>query len=316
MCFAAAPALAFPSTRLVYVRAKGTERCPDESVVRVEVTQRLGYDPFFLWAERTIVVRINRDGKALQALIELLDAKGNVQGARRLRETTDCEELVRSIALAISIGLDPEASTPTPLERRDADRELPAPATSAAVSPPPPAPSAAAAMPTASKAARAELPARAAYALEVVTNGGVFTGVGWAPRVVVGASVALGAAMGPLSVSLEGRAHLPGSRGGVQVDVLTASVVPCVASGIVFGCGLGIGGRIHANGSRHESARFLGIGARVGVRWPVFRRTWARVFVDGVVPSDRTTVAASGLPVWQLPPVTGSLSIDVESHLW
>ena len=47
----AAPAMATPSTRLTYQRAAGTEHCPEEPVLRRAVEQRLGYDPFFPWAD-------------------------------------------------------------------------------------------------------------------------------------------------------------------------------------------------------------------------------------------------------------------------
>ena len=45
----------FPSSRFVYARGEGAELCPDEAQVRLAVAARLGYDPFFPSAEKTIV---------------------------------------------------------------------------------------------------------------------------------------------------------------------------------------------------------------------------------------------------------------------
>ena len=101
---------AFPSSRLTYVRNKGTEQCPVESVVRSEVATRLGYDPFFVWAERTIVAQLYRDGRGFRATVQLLDDKGVVLGSRALHSSSDdCAELVKAMALAISISIDPES---------------------------------------------------------------------------------------------------------------------------------------------------------------------------------------------------------------
>ena len=100
--------------------ATARSQCPEEAALRKEVAERLGYNPFFVWAERTIVARIEREGPAFVATVQLLDAKGIVQGSRSLGSSSnDCAEVAKSVALVISIGIDPElADRKAPQEPR------------------------------------------------------------------------------------------------------------------------------------------------------------------------------------------------------
>jgi hypothetical protein len=122
-CLIGSAATAFPTSRLTYVRNKGAELCPPEEVVRTEVATRLGYDPFFVWAERTIVAQVWREPKGYRAAVQLVDAKGLVSGSRALRsQSDDCSELVKAAALAISISIDPDSVTRAPGPPPAADR--------------------------------------------------------------------------------------------------------------------------------------------------------------------------------------------------
>jgi hypothetical protein len=108
-------ASAFPTSRLTYVRNKGTKQCPTEEIVRREVATRLGYDPFFVWAERTIVAQIWRESTGYRATVQLLDRQNVVRGSRSLRSSSDdCGELIQAAALAISISIDPESVSRPP----------------------------------------------------------------------------------------------------------------------------------------------------------------------------------------------------------
>src|SRR5205814_10613388 len=90
----AARTSAAPAARLTYERAVGTELCPDESTLRRAVEQRLGYDPFFPWANRTMVARIRTDANGLHGIVELLDETGLVRGSRELSaRAPECAEL-------------------------------------------------------------------------------------------------------------------------------------------------------------------------------------------------------------------------------
>ena len=106
----ARPASAFPSSQLVYARGKGAEQCPDEAALRTAVVQRLGYEPFFPWADVTIVARIAPVRGGFVGTVELIDKAGLVKGSRELAANAlQCEQLIASMALAISIAIDPDS---------------------------------------------------------------------------------------------------------------------------------------------------------------------------------------------------------------
>jgi hypothetical protein len=76
--------------------------------MRKAVAQRLGYDPFFPAAEKTIVSQIIRDRAELRGSVQLVDGQGIVRGMRAFKVGADeCEELVAAMSLAISIAIDP-----------------------------------------------------------------------------------------------------------------------------------------------------------------------------------------------------------------
>ncbi|MET0593703.1 MAG: hypothetical protein ABW133_13450 [Polyangiaceae bacterium] len=98
------------ASRLAYSRTPGAARCPDERAFRRAVADRLGYDPFFPWAEQTVAVDIFEEKGALRGKLSLVDRDGIVRGTRELKGgARDCEDLLASLALATSITLDPMA---------------------------------------------------------------------------------------------------------------------------------------------------------------------------------------------------------------
>jgi hypothetical protein len=97
--------------QLSYGRAEKVTGCPDRATLRWAVSRRLGYDPFFAAARQTIIVEIAAEPAELVGRVRLVDDEGVVRGARDLRAATnECPELVASLALAISITLDPAAA--------------------------------------------------------------------------------------------------------------------------------------------------------------------------------------------------------------
>lgn len=99
------------SARLVYLRAGTAEGCPDQSALKQAVARRLGYDPFLLSASHTVIAEVSGNGDALKARARLLDDAGIVLGSRELSASGSegCSELLASLALAISLTLDPMA---------------------------------------------------------------------------------------------------------------------------------------------------------------------------------------------------------------
>jgi hypothetical protein len=109
-------ASASPSARLVYARSADASTCPDETALRGAVAARFGYDPFFAWAKRTVVVGVWRRGEKFSSRVQVLDEQGVARGAREL--TTDgpsCSELFDATALAISIALDASSKADAPV---------------------------------------------------------------------------------------------------------------------------------------------------------------------------------------------------------
>ena len=104
-------AAAFPSSRLVYVRGPGAEDCPDQVAVREAVKKRLGYDPFFPSSDKTIIARVLREADQLRGEVELVDEHGTQVGRREFSAPVDqCDQLVRAMALSISIAIDPKSA--------------------------------------------------------------------------------------------------------------------------------------------------------------------------------------------------------------
>jgi hypothetical protein len=136
--------LASPQARLVYGRAgAAVDRCPDEAALRRAVAARIGYDPFFPSSPIAIVATFTAKNDLLIAHIRLIDEQGNAKGVRELHAAKlDCQSLFETVALTISIAIDPQA-----LARQAAPPPVPAPA-----------PPSAAAAPSASAAPTAETP--------------------------------------------------------------------------------------------------------------------------------------------------------------
>ncbi len=98
-------------TRLVYVLGAGSSSCPPQVQLRMAVTARLGYDPFSATASRTVIAAIEAKSGQLEGKVELIDDESVSQGARQLKASLDrCSELIRAMALSISIIIDPESA--------------------------------------------------------------------------------------------------------------------------------------------------------------------------------------------------------------
>lgn len=233
----ASPSHASPSAKLVYVRGAGTETCPDEAELRRAVATRIGYDPFFPVASKTVIAQVSKAPQGYRARVQIVAEDGTVRGERELgTKGQDCGELVGAIALAISVALDdfdepppappsdpspPPSSTvePVPLPPRPPLREE-------LVKPPPPA-----------EGARVDLSGLA----------GIGVVAGTAPSVAASGQIAATLGLGPLGLRLDGRVDAPSGTGlRPNGRLSTTSVVGllsvCVRGKIPFGCaGGGIG---------------------------------------------------------------------------
>jgi hypothetical protein len=309
VCAAAAP----PTARLVYSRAADADSCPDEGALRRAVAARVGYDPFFAWAQRTVVANIVRRNGAFVAAVDLVDERGIAHGARELQAPGECGELLDAVALAIAIAIDPQSlAGPTAAQPAAADE------------PPPPAP-ASLPVPTAPPERPAvpppPMPAAAARAVGIEPSVGAVASNGVAPSVALG--VALGAALRwrSMSVAVEGRLDAPAStaaQGGGDVSswLALAALVPCAYLGRLLACGLLQGGSMQASGNgvlnaQSRAAGWWAAGGRAGVLLPVAGEVILRPRVDVLADLSRATLVLNGRDAWSADPVAISLGLDV-----
>jgi hypothetical protein len=315
---------ATPTSRLVYSRSSNADSCPDEQALRSAVAARVGYDPFFAWATRTIVANIRRREQAFVATVDLVDEKGISHGARELHAESECGELFDAVALAIAIAIDPQSLTrpsPPPAQPTPPTSE-PAPATAPlaeivapAATPVDVAPSRPALVKTADSRADS---------LTFEASAGAVASTGVAPGPAVG--LALGAALrwSTFSLGLEGRIDAPASAtapGGGEVSswLVLGAVTPCVYLGPVFGCAVVQAGSAQTSSSgvadtRSQSLGWFATGGRLGVLFHMTADTLLRLRTDVVANLDPQTLRLNGGDAWPAPLVAASLGVDLVLH--
>jgi hypothetical protein len=307
---------ATPTARLVYSRAPGAESCPDEDTLRRAVASRVGYDPFFAWADKTIVASMAPAKPAgFSASVALVDSHGTERGTRALRTSDGCDDLVGATALAIAIAIDPSILLPSPTAAAPPPPAEP---------PPPPAPASAVPEPRPPRqvAPPADSPSPARLSFEA-SAGGVAT-LGVAPLPVAGAALGVAVRARRLSVAIEGRIDAPSSTpatGGGRVSswMAVAALVPCGHAGPLFACGLGQAGLMQASSEgvtepRSTSLGWLAAGGRFGVEVPLEPLTMLRVRSDLVVDLAPPTFELNGVTAWVAPRVAASFGADVVAH--
>jgi hypothetical protein len=320
----ARPAAAFPSTRLVYVRGPGTEDCPDQAAVREAVSTRLGYDPFFPSSDKTIVARVSRRADHLSGQVELVDDHGVQVGLREFSAEPDhCDDLIRAMALSISIAIDPKSAETygrgppdEPVESVPAEPEK-----RGATEPEPARPKEAGVPAHANGAARgASAPLLRPWNASV---GIAVLGL-WhtEPKLTLG-SAAFGALRrGPWSFALEGSADLPvtDQRRGVSIRTraFALSAVPCFHLGVGFACALGSLRWLNAtrtdSGTDNGSQPYWAVGGRIGSELPLSSSFGLLGFVDFQAALRRPTVVAVSEPLWQVPFSSANLGIAAAVH--
>jgi hypothetical protein len=310
--FVAAPARATPSARLIYGRAAGGESCPDEPAVRSAVSARIGYDPFFPYATKTVVLTISGNDEKLTARIELIENE-HVNARELSMRKGACDELIESAALAIAIAIDPRALT----------------------GPAPPPPAEAPAPPSPSPPVEAEVTAPAAAerpaaptspALRWRAQLGSRIAVGLEPGAAVGLAAGGAVIFSHASLGAEVESFLPttttAASGSIaRVWLVDGAVVPCWRSLPLSVCGVGRIGRLEGTGDhvvdpRTDASVFVALGARAGVEVALA----ARVFFhfDGEIDGTlvRPTLESGPETLWRAPAANGmlaaSLSYDFE----
>lgn len=297
---------ASPSAKLVYVRGAGAELCPGEADLRKAVAARLGYDPFFISAQKTVVAQVARAVGGFRGRVQIVGDDGNVRGEREIStKGDDCGEVVTAIALAVSIALDDldeapptaaEPSNPAPPVAPPVDTSLPAPAPrSLPAVAPPPAPSP---------------PASASTPADFRLSLGPTLSFGTAPAPAFGGSGAARLNYGSFGARLDFRGELSASGaapvGRVETSTVAASLSGCIRATTPFAClGAGLGSLSSETKGIARPATdsgLLGFGvARLGADIPLGGVFYLEPFVEGALHLTPLRVQVDGVQAFALP---------------
>ncbi len=308
-------AAASPQARLVYGRAEGAEVCPDENALRRAVAARIGYDPFFPTSARTVVVTIVARGGRFAAHVQLIDDEAHAQGARVLESSgRDCTSLFDTVALTVSIAIDPQAlarpSVPPPPVVA-ATPPLPASPTPLPVTPlddPPhdsgdwrPLPPA--------DIPRARLGASARSSIGLAPGAAFGFAIG---GFAVWRHASLGA---EASIDLPATKHVSSSE-SVSAWLFAGTLVPCIRLAPMSLCALASVGRFAGSADgvtspQPRAALFLGFGARVGVDLPLSDHVAFGAHADALVNASPAILRVGSTDEWTASPVAGILSLGV-----
>ncbi|HXX68833.1 MAG TPA: hypothetical protein VEK07_16725 [Polyangiaceae bacterium] len=310
---------ASPTARLTYVRSIDSASCPDEAALRRAVAARFGYDPFFPWARKTVVVHIGHEAAHFVAHVELVDESGLTRGTRDLHaDDDDCAQIFNATALAISIALDAFATSPAEEASPVAPPEGGALAPPAPLVPPPttaPAPA----------APETVLAVRDRSRSPVLVGADVLGAVGAAPgpSAGLGAFVAARTAAASIELRLHGDASAPiavGPVGRVETARFAATIAPCARFGLVTACGVAEVGWLQAWGSdlavvRSEAMPFVAAGARVGVALPISDALLLRIYAESVFDLDRANFELDYYDRWTAPLLEGTLAFGLARRI-
>jgi hypothetical protein len=351
IALASTQAFAFPSSRLVYARGEGVESCPAEDAARRAVVSRLGYDPFSTAAEQAIVAEISRDRDELRGRVELVDERGWVQGTREFRAPpSQCEDLVATMALAISIAIDPESESPPRTPKAIPSSSLAPPVAAPPVAAPPVAAPPVAAPPEAAPPVAAPpvaAPPVAAPPEQPMAESGPPTSIdglerarsfspspldfrlglsligsfGTAPGAALGMTASVEVRSHDLSFAIEARGDWQASDnisggGAVGASLRVGSVVPCFHARFWFVCGVGVIGSVQAASeglpSKHaDDALYVAAGARGGAELPLWGSLFLRPQVDVLANLARVELRVDDVRVWQAAPVSAVVGAGI-----
>jgi hypothetical protein len=270
-----AMAHAAPTSKLTYVRGPGAEGCPAEPELRAAVARRVGYDPFFPYADRTVVAQIDHGATGFRAQIRVLDSTGVLLGERAIGAMSSCGELVQDLALTTERSEKPAAP----------NEALPRPETAQAL--------------------------RLRASLGGLTSVG--SAPSPAVGVVLGAAARAGWWQIGMEGRFDAAASKDLEGGGnVSTTMLLASVVPCVlVRGRVtpYGCAVGSVGSLWAESEgvrlpARSAAAYGSLGGRVGIELALVGRLAAYLQVDGAASTTRHRVELDGATVFTVPPVS------------
>jgi len=296
--------------------------CPDAAALQAAVSKRLDYDPFGPAGRQAIIVEIIDDEDELRAQMRLVDERGVIVGSRELREKTEqCDELVASLALAISIALDPSAAlgeapaSPAKIAPAGSPVERPAKSTHDAVAQLPPFQT------NTTEAPSPEAPPAAHEPLQFAARAALFADVGSAPALGFGWRLGMDLHHGSFRLAAEFSQLLPTSKNIPQDGIATASLLagtlaPCLATNVFAGCGLVSVGALNTRGesipnASRQSSSYAALGARLEYTPVLFKKLQLLTQLDAVKPLTPVSLRVYGDEVWRSPVCTFAASVGL-----
>lgn len=306
-------ARATPTAKLVYVRGEGATSCPDEGELRRAVVQRLGYDPFFPVADTTLVAEFEkREPTGFSARVRVIDRDGKVTGTRALQSSArECGELLRTVALNLSIVVDDLAASLPKSSEPEAPPDVPAEPTQARFPPSPPPPA-----PKNDKTPTPPLARRTVFLEATIMGLGT---AGQSPALTLGLGAGLALRVKDVRVAADFLALLPseGSEGvyKARASVTTVALSACYHLGLPYACAKGAvgvldGGGVGIEAPRSGTALVASAGLEPGVEL-VFREHFVlRAFADVRFSLTRPSIAVNGVPVYRTGPASLGLGLQ------
>jgi hypothetical protein len=305
-----------PKTRaaLDYVLSGAKQECPTRERLIDAVASRLGYDPF-QGSETT---------RRVQVSIEF--ARGSYTGTlvlegQRVLRSSNCNELVDSLAVAIALGLDPDSALgPTPAPAATPTVPLAPPALPSAPASSPSAPTSTTSSDHATKAAPLEKSILETERFHIwfgplgsLADTPSFTG-----GLALGGDLALStrvAWFAEASSTLRSSVTVGrGGRGTVAANVSQVMTGPCVVFGAPVLCLTASGGMHAAVGSdvavaRKDLSPYAALGFRAGARLPLGASFFIQAFADVQVPLVRPELQIDHKTLWEAEVITARLGL-------
>lgn len=289
-------------SRFVWSRGAGAAHCPDGETVKTAVQKQLGRDPFSPSSGRTMTVEIVRRDDSFQVDIRLVNSDGSLKGSRNIvSKGATCDDMIDTIALSISIALDPENALGAP-KAEDGDSAEP---------PPPekePGPDLTYVAESRTPDERPVAPSRTPLHLEGGMAPALWLGAG-AGSTSLGGLAFVALRHGAASIAIEGRTDLPSSArigpATVETSLVAGGLVPCVHVGVLGLCAVGVVGRLGSSSrgiSRpvDDASLHVAVGARLGADIPIGFGLYAWIHLDGLGAVTGHTLAFESAPVHDL----------------
>jgi len=291
--------------------APETSGCPDEQAFRDIVAARLGYDPFRFEAPMAIHASIVRSPHGLTGNVRATDAASTVLGDRQIEGSrNDCGEVATSMAIAISVLLDPFGIAGATQPAASAPQPVTTPPAGFPAAPPPPI----------VDSSSTDEPGGSD--IHLVLHGGAAVSVGLTPGWTLGPRFGIGIMAGGFVLLADAMVDLMPAQERVEsgdvleATVFTAGPTACLSIEVFMVC---IGAQLGAFQGQGTEVRdpqtqtsfFASADARAGVEVPINDVLAARAMAEVRVPIVRTSLEISGVTVWNAPSLGGGLSLGL-----